>query len=166
MEQPEAHTYDGQNELVSANERKDTELSKTKLYGVHVNFEPTTSNFLNACLDSGAQCTITGRRHLKVYVQQVGEDKSSSRNVWGIAKRFKFGNMKHPCQGILHLRMPIADNKVVIFDASVVPSDVSLLIGLDVLRSLKLSFNFSAGTLINNINDWKVKFVFKLGHLY
>lgn len=62
--------------------------------------------------------------------------------------------------------MSIAEDIDVTFDAFIVPIDVPLLIGPDMLRNLRLRISFGDGTLLNDDRGWKIKLALKLGHLY
>lgn len=79
-------------------------------------------------------------------------------------KHFRFGNIDHRCDGVLHVCLPIADDLVVMYDAYVVPTDVTLLFGIDGLW--KLLINFRDGTLPSEHDDWSMKMSYGMGNLY
>lgn len=62
--------------------------------------------------------------------------------------------------------MSVADNIVITFDAFIVFIEVLLLLGVDVLRKLKLLIDFDGGSLASKIEDWRVRLILKLGNLY
>lgn len=62
--------------------------------------------------------------------------------------------------------MPLADDVLVTFKAHVVLLVVPLLLGLYMLRQLKLIVDFEDRSLISLKDDWSVQLVHKLGHLY
>lgn len=61
-------------------------------------------------------------------------------------KLFRFGATDHKEVGIIPLHMPVSDDIVITFDAYVVPIDIPLLLGLDVLHHVKLILDFSDST--------------------
>lgn len=80
--------------------------------------------------------------------------------------RFYRPNNEHACSVILNLHMPVSDDVVVNFDAYINPVNVPSLVGLDVLRQLKLIVDFDDGFIISPKGEWSFKLGHKLGHLY
>lgn len=142
-----------------------TELEKIDIFLEQVKFEPTTNEFWAACIDSDAQCTMIGQKQLEAYVHQVGTDADVRRNQHCTQKRFRFGEVNHYCLGIPTLRMPVANDIVVTFEAYIVLLDIILFLGLDFLRQLKLIVNFDDGSLISLKDSRSMQLVHKLGHL-
>lgn len=136
------------------------------IFSVQVQFEPTSEEFWGACIDSGAQRTVIGRKQARAYIRQVGDKKSMIRHHSNKAARFRFGDTNHQCDGVLLIHMPVADDLVVQFEAYVVPIDVPLLLGLDVLRKLDIVIRFGNGTLLNEEDGWILQLKQKMGHLY
>lgn len=56
----------------------DADLDKIEIFALHVGFEPATSEFLGACLDSGAQLTVIGSKQTDAYIRPVGESAAFS----------------------------------------------------------------------------------------
>lgn len=136
------------------------------IFSVQVHFAPTTDTFWGACVDSGAQRTVIGRKQADAYISQIGDATSGIKKDVDLATRFRFGDTNHNCDGILHVKMPVADDVVVHFDAFIVPIDVPLLLGLDVLKRLDIIIKFSNGTLQSENDDWVLNLKHKMGHLY
>lgn len=106
-------------------------------------------------------------RKAKIYLQKVG-DKSSLKTEKGNVsnEKFRFGDVDQECSGILKLRMSFSEDIVINFDAGIVPIDVSLLFGLDVLQKLRLLVNFDDATLFSINDDWIMHFMHRMGHMY
>lgn len=136
------------------------------IFSVHVHFAPTSGSFWGACIDSGAQRTVIGRKQADAYIKQIGDVNSESIDTISKSTRFRFGNTNHACDGVLHINMPVADDVVVQFDAFIVPIDVPLLLGLDVLTKLDIVIKFSSATIESERDDWVLKLIQKMGHLY
>lgn len=60
--------------------REDTELYKIEIYLVQVRCKATTDQFLGACIDSGAQRTVIGRKQADSYSRQVVTEADSRDN--------------------------------------------------------------------------------------
>lgn len=57
--------------------------------------------------------------------------------------------------------MPVADTIVTTFEANVIPIDIPLLLGVDVLKKLRLIVNFYDKILVNVHEDWQLKLVYR-----
>lgn len=79
---------------------------------------------------------------------------------------FRVGSSSHCCLGILDLHMSVEDDVKVSFQTYIVAIDVPRLLGLDVLHRLKLLVNFDNDTLLSPRDDWSIKLVSKVGHIY
>lgn len=112
---------------------EDQELEKVSIFSVQIHFTPTTDEFWGACIDSGAQRTVVGQKHADAYLSQTTDDKAISQFSETNPKLFRFGDNSHKCNGVLHVRMPVADDIVVKFDDFIVPIDIPVLLGLNVL---------------------------------
>lgn len=120
--------------------------------------------FLVAFIDSGAQRTVIGKRQPDKYdsLTKNGHVKRTHQ----CTTRFKFGNTTYDGLGKLNVRIPIVDDYFIDVEASILDVDVPLLIGLDVLKRLKVILDFSEFTMSSTSEDWTVPLARKLGHAY
>lgn len=151
-------------DVTDANDDQSTE--DIPIFSVQVHFAPTSDDFWGACIDSGAQRTVIGRKQADAYIRQTGDKNAFTRDNKNYLAQFRFGNSNHKCHGILKICMPVADDIAINFNAFVVPIDVPLLLGLDVLQKLEVIIKFGDGTLHSEKDDWSLKLEHKMGHLY
>lgn len=144
----------------------DSELERIDIFAVEVDFEVTGNAFNGACIDSGAQKSVIGNVQAQAYIAELGDKNSYNITHHSKNKTFRFGDNQHECVGTLNIRMPVSDDVVIQFDAYIVPIDVPLLLGLDVLRKLKLIVSFENGSIQSPKGDWSINLVQKFGHLY
>jgi hypothetical protein len=88
-----------------------------------------------ACIDTGAQRTVIGLAQARTYCKFLGIPFALS-----ICKRvFVFGVDKRNSLGILHMRFPTPNGSFIMLEVDVVPTNVPMLLYLDVLDKLGLS---------------------------
>jgi hypothetical protein len=115
-----------------------------------------------ACIDTGAQRTVIGLAQARTYCKFLGIPFALS-----ICKRvFVFGVDKRNSLGILHMRFPTPNGSFIMLEVDVVPTNVPMLLYLDVLDKLGLSADTVHTFLHCTAEGWKLPLVRKLGHLY
>ena len=77
-----------------------------------------------------------------------------------------FGKQPRGSLSVLDFRVPIRDHFFISFKSSVVDINVSLLIGLDVMKEPKFIVNVEDNVLLSNLYGWKIHFIRKIGHIY
>lgn len=124
-----------------------------------------TKEFIGAAIDTGAERTVIGSRQAKAYVakQTYSPDMRQSYRI------FLFGDNRVKSCGQLNILMP-TPRSVLSFYADIVPSDVPLLLGLDVLDHFKLQF-LSVDNILEQIDEngnsvWRASVIRKNGHAY
>lgn len=80
--------------------------------------------------------------------------------------KYKFGDQTYDSLGKLVIRMPVTDTYFVCIKAQIVHVDVPLLLGLDVLRRLKVILDFDKFTMTSTKGHWSVQLKRKLRHAY
>jgi hypothetical protein len=84
-----------------------------------------------------------------------------------ISKRdFVFGVDKYNSLGILHMRLPTPNGSSIMLEVDFVPTNVPILLGLDVLEKFGLSADTVHIVLHFTAEDWKFPLVRKLGRVY
>lgn len=64
----------------SKEEDSDQIDEKIPIFTVSVHFSPTTDDFWGACIDSGAQRTVIGRKQADAYLRQMGHNAPKEKN--------------------------------------------------------------------------------------
>lgn len=129
-----------------------------------MDFKPITDDFWEPCIVSGAQRTVVGEKQANTYLRKVGGGTCFCSGTQS-SKRFRFVNIDHESIEILELLMHVACHIVITFDAHLVPINIPLLLGLHVLRKLRLLANFYYSTLSTR-DDWRMQLVYKFEHMY
>jgi Aspartyl protease len=94
-----------------------------------------------ACIDTGAQRTVAGLVQARAYFKFLGIPFALS-----IRKRvFVSGVDRRNSLGVLHMRLPTPNDSFIMLEFDVVPTNVLLLLGLNVLEK----FGLSADTIHN-----------------
>lgn len=137
-----------------------------KIYTVFQTWESSQSEFWGARIDSGAQQTVKGVKQAPAYLRQTNDNSKIKKENQTPKKHFRFGNKAHVSIGIIEVRMPVADDVVLTFTAQVVPIDVPVLVGLNIMKKLKLLINFDDGTIQSPRNSWRIQMTYKRGHMY
>lgn len=68
--------------------------------------------------------------------------------------------------GMLAIRVPVPDGSMMLLNVDVVPVNVPLLIGLDILDKFKLIVNTVDNTLGSRLAGWSIPLERKIGHIY
>lgn len=151
--------------LVQTPSSEDKELDKVEILTVSTEgFERDVNNFWGACLDSGAQRTVIGEPQAKAYCKLTGIRHGVERK--NKSTKFRFGNVDHKGLGEMDVRLPLGGDHFISITAHVVPLDIPLLLGLDVMQELKLVIDLSENTLYSPVNGKEVPLVSKRGHIY
>lgn len=103
---------------------------------------------------------------MRIHAQLTGEKTSFWLKERNKNKLSRFGRVDHKSIENLQLRLPLADTIEIIFEAFFILIGIPLLLGLDVLKKLRLIVNFDNGTLVSVYEDWRMKIVHKVEHLY
>jgi Aspartyl protease len=115
-----------------------------------------------ACIDTGAQRTVIGLAQARAYCKFLGIPFALS-----ISKRvFVFWVGKRNSLGILHMRFPTPNGSFIMLEVDVVPTNVPMLLGLDVLEKFGLCADTVHNVLHCTAEDWNLPLVSKLGHVY
>lgn len=117
--------------------------------------------FQGACIDTGAQNTVIGRRQALAICQSQGTKLKLSKS----STTFRFGNGRHNSLGILKIRIPTKDGGFIDIDADVVQPDVPLLIGIDILNREQLVPDNVNNRLQSHIYGWSIPITTKNGHM-
>lgn len=128
------------------------------------NFRHSNDVFSGACLDSGAQRTVIGQLQANAYMKIVGNEYETVQRC--MSKMFRFGTSVHESVSVIKIWLPLGDDHFVKIFAHIIPIDVPLLIGLDIMKYLKIIINFADSTLQSSDGKWKAPLVFKYGHMY
>lgn len=99
----------------------DLEVEKVSIFSVHIHYSPTTDEFWGSCIDSGAQQNVIRKMQADVFITQTEDVSEISQSSEINPKIFKFDDNSLKCNGVLHVRMPVADDVVIKFDALIVP---------------------------------------------
>lgn len=79
---------------------------------------------------------------------------------------FRFEVDRQKSKGMLPIRVPVPDGSMMILNVYVVPVDVPLLIGPDILDNFKLIVNTVDNTLDSRLAGWSIPLHRKIGHIY
>jgi hypothetical protein len=97
-----------------------------------------------ACIDTGAQRTVIRLAQARAYSKFLGIPFALSINK----RVFVFGVDKRNTLGILHMRLPTPNGSFIMLEVDVVPTNVPMLLGLDVLDN----FGLCADTVHNALH--------------
>ena len=120
--------------------------------------------FLGACIDTGAQKAVIGKKQALAYFRLIGEEFRRRKHGHGL--KFKFGNRCHIGLGRVEIRIPINGTYVLCPNIEVVDVDVPLLLGLDFLDEYKMIVDAANDLLESKIRAWSFLLTRKLGHIY
>lgn len=84
----------------------------------------------------------------------------------GLCNRFRFCRKDHTCLRILKFRVLPSDSIFVTHKVSLVPKEVPLFLALDILCQLKFNVNFDDSLLVSLKEEWSIKLIHKIAHLY
>jgi Aspartyl protease len=114
-----------------------------------------------ACIDTGAQRTVIGLAQARAYSKFFGIPfvLSNKKRV------FVFGVDKRNSLGILHMRLQTPNGIFIMLEVDVVPTNVPMILGLDVLDKFGLSADTVHNILHCTAEDRKLTLVRKFGHV-
>lgn len=107
---------------------------------------------------------MIGEPQADAYSKLSGFQRNVKRK--GKGTTFRFGSVDHKGLGVMEIRLPLGDDHFISVAANIVPLDVPLLLGLDVMQELKLVIDFSKNTIYNPENDKEIPLVVKRRHVY
>ena len=119
-------------------------------------------SFFGACLDTGAQLSVVGKKQAQAYCKAT----RSRFNLQRSTMTFKFGDTVHKSLGLLTFHIAVPKISVIRTTVNVVNADVPLLLGLDWLDEHKLVIDNVQNRLISSQRKWSVALHRKFGHLY
>ena len=123
----------------------------------------TSTDFLGACLDIGAQRSCIGLNQAKALLsRQQGTSLKLSKSFYS----FRFGDTRYMSLGRMTIRIPTPDESFLEFTVDVVEPDVPLLIGIDVLDKHSLVADNVKNVLEDRTNGWTLPIIRKQGHMY
>lgn len=117
--------------------------------------------FNKACIDTGAQKTVIGKKQAQAYCRSQG----MSMRLQKSNTSFRFGNGKHDSLGIITVRIPTRDDEISL-EVDVVQPDVPLLLGLDVLDREQLVPDNVENLLESRLYGWAIPIIRSFGHMY
>jgi hypothetical protein len=116
----------------------------------------------DANIYTGVQRTFIGLAQARAYYKFLGIPFALS-----ISQRvFVFGMDKRNSLGNLHMRLPTPNGSFIMLEVYVVPKNVPMLLGLDVLDKFGLCADTVHNVLHCTAEDWNLLLVRKLGHVY
>ncbi len=121
-----------------------------------------TRYFEGACIDTGAEQSVVGKPQAKAYCIQhrIAYKLLPSSTI------FQFGDGCYKSLGKLRVRIPIANGSFIFGKIDVVPANIPLLIGLDILDSQGIFANNVDNVLCCPSLGWTTPIIRKRGHLY
>lgn len=124
----------------------------------------TNGKFNGACVDSGAQRAVVGKKQALRYIEEsdvtIGVLKRS------VSRRYKFADRSNQGIGALQVNIPVKEDYVICIAAVVIDLDVPLFIGLHTLTHLNAILDFSANTMTTSSGTWRLLLRRKIGHVY
>lgn len=117
--------------------------------------------FNGACIDTGAQKTVIGKKQARAYCQSQGMTMRLQKSQTA----FKFGNGKHDSLGMIPIRIPTINGDISL-EVDVVQPDVPLLLGLDVLDREQIVPDNVENILESRLYGWTMPITRRHGHMY
>ena len=120
--------------------------------------------FVGACIDTGAQRSVIGRKQALAYCDFSGTpfDVDTVRN----RRVYKFGEKRYKGLGTLLIRIPVDADHFISAEVEVVDLDVPFLIGLEFLVQHGMLIDTAHNILISEVGRWQIPLVSKHGHLF
>ena len=115
-----------------------------------------------ACIDTGAQTTVIGKRQAKEYCKYMGFKFKPKRSE----QTYKFGDDLQKSVGTINIRIPIKHHRVIKLDVDVVDVNVPFLLGLDFLDKYKMYPNTVENKMVCPDLDINIPLVRKHGHIF
>jgi len=120
--------------------------------------------FHGACLDTGAQRTVIGNSQAKAYLASIGRDaKLATSKDLG---RYRLGGGSYVTIGIVHIRVPIAEDFFLPLTVNSMDLNLPFLMGLDILDVYRMYFNNMTNHLVCINEVVSVPLVRNFGHVY
>lgn len=117
---------------------------------------------MGACLDTGAQRSVCGRNQALAY-DKIHPGALKKRHS---STQFKFGEQLATNTGIVWIKLPIHKNMHNDLHVNVIDLDIPLIIGLDILKSQRLSVNYIDDSLHFCNEDIERPLTYKFGHVF
>lgn len=90
-------------------------------------FDLTIHDYLDTCIDSGAQNSVFGRKEARAYLREPDNKAFWPESSRESVKRFRFGALEQRYERFFHLRPPLVNEIVVIFKTGVILRNIPLL---------------------------------------
>jgi len=119
------------------------------------------ANFLGACLHTGAQRCVFGRKQARAYCDEHHVHYRLTPSNYS----FRFGDGLHASLGSITINIPTPNGRYITGEVDVISADVPLLFGLNLLDTEGLVANNVVNEL-QCIEGWTLPITRKLGHLY
>ena len=119
-------------------------------------------DFQGACLDNGAQQSVIGKRQSLAYCKQ----HNGRYRLKPSLTKFKFGDVVFSLVRTIQIRIPRPSYSCFKIKVNVIPTDVPLLFGLDVLNNEELVANNVQNELQGTHYGWSMSLTRNHGHLY
>jgi len=120
--------------------------------------------FHGACLDTGAQRTVIGNSQAKAYLASICRDaKLATSKDLG---RYRLGGGSYVTIGIVHIRVPIAEDFFLPLTVNSMDLNLPFLMGLDILDVYRMYFNNMTNHLVCINEVVSVPLVRNFGHVY
>jgi len=116
-----------------------------------------------ACLDTGAQRTIPGKSQAKAYLASNSRDANLATSKG--PGRYRLGGGSYVTIGIVHIRVPIAEDYFLPVAMNVINLKVPLLMGLDILDLYHMWVNDVTNHLVCINEGVSLPLVRKLGRI-
>lgn len=136
------------------------EFNNSQEKGSNALYGPET--FEGACLDSGAEQSVIGSQQAASYTKATGR----KTNVTANTLIFRFGDGESESLGVNRVRISLPYGEHVVVSVHVVNSDITLLIGMEVLCSHKLILDFGNAKIRQGEQTWTLPMVKKNGHTF
>ena len=120
--------------------------------------------FHGACPDTGAQRTVTGKSQAKAYLASNRRDAKRATSKG--PGRYRLGGGSYVTIGIVHIRVPIAEDYFLPVAMNVINLKVPFLMGLDILDLYHMWVNDVTNHLVCINEGVSLPLVRKLGRIY
>ena len=151
--------------LVPNTERED---DIPKIYAINTSYLLTNSSkdrFEGACVDSGAQRTVIGKRQALAYLTEYGSTETIS-NFPDNVPRSSFGSHKHLAEGYINIRIPVGNDSFINIQAAVINLNIPFLLWLENMIRFKIILDVDERTMYSKLEGWSLDLCLKKGHLY
>lgn len=121
-----------------------------------------SSSIYRAWLDTGAQRSVCRYTQASAYSYYCDTDLKLRTSTLS----FKFGDSMCEIQGTFSLRLPAGPSNFLSFPVDVVAADISLIIGLDVLKRELILVDYLSNKLRYTKLNFSLPLTDKLGHIF